>query len=264
MLGLIVIGVTGAAAVVQAVGKDRSEPHRASGPGSAPGASSRVSSSRSVAEPVSVPDVVGLSEGEAVRDLDASGLVANVRYAYSAPLTGKVLRSEPGAGSELAPNSVVALSIALYRLPMPTPEEEQAPAAFGRLLEDNPGVFFGTHLEEAGARVVVFQPGADPAEWQDRLTAALEGQPFRSERCSRTRASLRAMQDEIATKEWTDNKRLPFWVGVDTRTCTVRVGSDLLTPADIRALVDRYGTAISFDTSEGSAGVRLPLINRQG
>lgn len=67
--------------------------------------SSSISSSSSSPSPersVGVPDVVGLSEGEAVKALGAAGLVANVRYADDAPRTGKVLRSNPAPGSELA------------------------------------------------------------------------------------------------------------------------------------------------------------------
>ena len=45
--------------------------------------------------------------------------------------------------------------------------------------------------------------------------------------------------------------------------CTVRIESDLLERAEIEALVERYGTAISFDTSEGSHPVLLPLKPRR-
>jgi hypothetical protein len=40
----------------------------------------------------------------------------------------------------------------------------------------------------------------------------------------------------------------------------VRIESNLLEPAQIEALIERYGTAISFDTSEGSAVRLLPLL----
>jgi hypothetical protein len=51
--------------------------------------------------------------------------------------------------------------------------------------------------------------------------------------------------------------RVAFGVWVQPETCTVRVESDLLTPSEIQALVDGYGTALSFDTTEGSAGMPL-------
>lgn len=202
-----------------------------------------------------------------MKALGASGLVANVRYDDDAPRTGEVLDSEPEAGSKVSADSVVVLSIAYEpRLPMPTPEQEQLPAAFGSLVDDNPEVFFGTYRDKAGVLVVVFNPGADPAAWEDRLTAAAddidypaEDSGYRMDTCSRDRKSLRALQDEIVRtrKEWAEGKRLAFGVWVQPETCTVRVESDLLSPTDIAALVDRYGTAISFDTSEGSHPVLL-------
>jgi hypothetical protein len=216
------------------------------------------------ASTVAVPDVVGLSEGEAVKALGVSGLIADVRYVDDAPRTGRVLRSDPGAGSELAAESVVLLSIAYEpRLPLPTPEQEQQPKAFSRLIQDNPEVFFGTYRDEAGVVVVVFAPGADPAAWEERLTAAATGinypaedSGYRTDTCSRDRKSLRAMQDEIAgDQSWARNKPPPFGVWVQTETCTVRVESDLLEEAEVEALIDRYGTAISFDTSSHSAAL---------
>ena len=207
---------------------------------------------------VSVPVLVGLTEREAVKALGASGLVANVRFDKDAPRTGKVLRSDPGAGSELRPESVVGLTIALPpRLPPPAPGQEQDPQPFNSMVEDNPDAFVGLYLDEEGVPHAVFGPGVDPAAWRERLDAAAEGLPYRTETCSRSRASLRALQDEIAAKDWTQDKSLAFGVFVHPSTCTVRVESDLLTDADIRTLVDRYGTRISIDTTEGSHPVLL-------
>lgn len=211
---------------------------------------------------ISVPKVVGLSEGEAVKALGASAPVANVRHATDAPRRGNVLHSDPEAGSELPANSVVVLSIALGpRLPTPGPGHEQDLQPFNSLVEDHPEAFVGLYRDEAGIPHAVFGPGVDPATWQDRLTAAAEGVRYRTDTCSRDRKTLRAMLEEITTKDWSANKPLPFGVWVHPSTCTVRVESDLLTPADVEALVDRFGTAISIDTTEGSHPVLLPLID---
>jgi PASTA domain len=206
----------------------------------------------------SVPELVGLTEGEAVKALGASSLVANVRFAKDAPRTGKVLRSDPGAGRELRPESVVLVTIALpQRLPPPGPGQEQDLQPFNSMVEDNPDAFVGLYLDEEGVPHAVFGPDVDPAAWRERLATAAEGLPYRTETCPRSRASLRALQDEIAAKDWTQSKDLAFGVFVHPATCTVRVESDLLTDADIRALVDRYGTRISIDTTEGSHPVLL-------
>ena len=244
---------------------------RAGSSGSSSSRSSAPSSSPSSGRPVAVPDVVGLSEGEAVKALGAAGLVANVRYAEDAPRTGKVMRSDPEAGSELSTNSVVVLSIALGpRLPTPGQEDEMDIHPLGSLVQDHPKVFVGLYRDTAGVPHVVFGPGVDPATWEDRLTAAAEsidypaeGIGYRTDTCSRDHTSLRALQDEIApagraTPWWTEGERLAFGVWVHPETCTVRVESDLLTAAHIESLVGRYGTAISFNTTEGSHPVLLP------
>ncbi len=67
------------------------------------------------------------------------------------------------------------------------------------------------------------------------------------------------MQDEIATKDWSVSKSPAFGVWVDPSSCTVRVESDLLTPGDVEALVHRFGTAISIDTTPGSHPELLSL-----
>ena len=152
---------------------------------------------------------------------------------------------------------------------MPAPEQEQLPAAFSRLIQDTPAVFFGLYRAEDGVPVVVFNPGVDPATWDDRLTAAATwidypavGSGYRSNTCSRHWKSLRVLQDEIVrtSNDWAaPPRRAAFGVWVQPETCTVRVESDVLLPSEIRTLVDRYGTALSFDTSEGAAGSLLPL-----
>jgi hypothetical protein len=203
---------------------------------------------------VSVPDVVGLSEADAVRALAAVGLIANVRYQQDAPRTGEVLRSTPAAEANSAAEAVVVLRISpLPRLPLPGPDEEQETHPFSSLVERNPGAFVGIYLDGAGVPHAVFGPDVDPTAWKARLSATAAGLPYKTDICSRDRRSLRAIQDEISTRQdWTENKHLAFGVGVDPATCTVRVESDLLTRSEIASLVDRYGVAISFDTSEGS------------
>jgi hypothetical protein len=219
---------------------------------------------------VTVPDVVGLSEGVAAKTLAAAGLVTNVRYVDDVPRTGVVYRENPAAGRDVPNHSVVLLHISLPpRLPPPGQENEMEINRLSRLVMDHPDVFVGLYRDEAAVPYVVFGPGADSEEWTDRLQEAANGisYPFagvgyRTDRCSRTRASLRALQEEITTdRDWTDNAHLAFGVWVQPETCTVRIESDLLMPAEIDALVERYGTAVSFDTSEGSHPELLPLAN---
>ena len=198
--------------------------------------------------------------------LAAAGLVANVRYADDVPRTGAVYRAVPAARSEVQDHSVVLLRVSLPpRLPPSGQEHELETRSLSRLVTDHPDVFVGLYRDESAVPHVVFGPGADPDEWAGRLTEAAkgidypaEGIGYRSDTCSRTEARLRAIQDEItANQDWTENERLAFGVWVQPETCTVRVESDLLRIAEIAALVARYGTAISFDTTEGSRPVLL-------
>jgi PASTA domain-containing protein len=219
-----------------------------------------------VVSSVEVPDVVGLTEGEAVRALDAAGLVANVRYDRDLPRTETVDRAVPAPGTDVDERSVVRLYIALPpRLPLPAPEQEQEIAPLSRLVTDHPKVFVGLYRDGAAVPHVVFGPGADPAQWTDRLQEAAsgityphEGVGYRTDRCSRTSASLRAMADEIIS-DWGERRRLVFGAWAHEETCTVRIESNLLGRAQIETLIERYGTAISFDTSQGSAVWLLPL-----
>jgi PASTA domain len=222
---------------------------------------------------VAVPNVVGLSEGTAARALAAAGLVANVRYRADVPRAGAVFGAAPAAGSDMPEGSVVVLFISLPpRLPPPGQEHEMEMAKLATLVGRHPEVFVGLYRDEAAVPHVVFGPGADPADWADRLAEAAKGISYpaagisyRSDTCPRSLASLRAIQEEITThQDWTENKHLAFGVGVDAKTCTVRVQSDLLARADIEALVDRYGTAVSFDTSEGSHPERLSPVEDEG
>ena len=210
--------------------------------------------------------MVGLSEGDAVSALGSAGLVANVRYADDVPRTGAVYRAVPVAGSEIQDRSMVLLRVSLPpRLPPPGQEHELEIGPLSRLVTSHPEVFVGLYRDEAAVPHVVFGPGADSDEWAGRLTEAAEGIDYpaegigyRADMCSHTEARLRAIQDEITTnQDWKESVRPAFGVWVQPETCTVRVESDLLRPAEIEALVERYGTAISFDTTEGSHPVRL-------
>ena len=229
------------------------------------GASTAESPKRQVVSVVSVPDVVGLTEGEAVRALDAAGLVADVRTDRDLPRTATVDRVAPAPGTDVEYHSLVLLYLARPpHLPVPAPEQEEEIGPLSRLVTDHPNVFVGLYHDEAGVVHVVFGPGADPARWTDRLREAArgitwpeEGVGYRADTCSRTNASLRSMEDEIIS-DWGEKRRLVFGAWAHAETCTVRVESNLLEPADIEALIERYGTAISFDTSQGSA-VRLAL-----
>jgi hypothetical protein len=192
--------------------------------------------------------------------LAESGLVTNVRVDEDFPRTGAVRRVSPAAGNRVPRGSRIILSVAPRpRLAVPEQEHEQDLDRLGSLVERNPAAFVGLYLEARGTAVIVFGPRADSESWRDPLRAAAGGVRYRTERCSRDLRSLRALQDEIATKSWSRSRSPAFGVWVDPSSCTARVESDLLTPADLAALVDRFGTAISIDTTPGSHPELLSL-----
>lgn len=211
---------------------------------------------------VSIPSTIGLTEAQAVRALAEARLVANVRWASDASRTGEVLRSEPRAGTDVAIETIVDLDVARKpRLPPARQEQEGEIIPFSKLIERNHETFVGLYLDEAGIPHAVFGPGVDPEAWRDRLTAAAQGITYPAphdprylvDACSRTRKRLETMQHQIVSDQsWNGNRRVAFSVVVEPSTCSVRVTSDLLTRSEMRALVDRYGTALSFNTTKGS------------
>jgi hypothetical protein len=244
-LGLVAAGVIAVVAVVQSGAAGGSDRHRqASG------------SRRST---VSVPDVVGVTEAKAVKALGAVGLVANVHFVKDAPRTGTVLRADPAAGSKVPADAVVSLAIALApRLAAPAPSHEEDLRPLSSLVEDTPSAFVGLYRDGHGLPRVVFGPDVDQASWAARLRKGAGGIRYATDRCGRSRADLQAVQDAVAARQWTSNRSLPFSVAVHPATCTVRIESDLLTSQEIEALVARFGTAISIDTTKGSHPELLP------
>jgi PASTA domain-containing protein len=212
---------------------------------------------------VVVPNVMGLPEGEAVKMLAEVGLLAEVRYQREAVRTGEVLDSDPPSGSEVVAGSNVRLRVAYERpLPVPDASEEQflneQLAPLGRLVERNRQAFVGLFRDHSagtwGTLVVVFNPGTDEDAWRERLDAAAGDLRYRIESCTRSREELEQIQDELALRTWSPKARsIGFAAFVDPATCTVRVESDQLTAEDIQALSDRFGTAVSLNTSEGAS-----------
>ena len=65
---------------------------------------------------VAVPAVVGMKQDEAVRRLDERGLVPEITAKVSKFPAGTVFAQDPGGGTEVAPHSHVALSVAAVSL----------------------------------------------------------------------------------------------------------------------------------------------------
>jgi hypothetical protein len=75
--------------------------------------------------------------------------------------------------------------------------------------------------------------------------------------CRRSRASLDAVQAALS-KRGSTPRGARLASSVDPATCTVRIVSNLLTPAAMGAIVARYGTRVSFEVLPGSIPVGAP------
>jgi len=246
LFGKLVGAGIGGTAIVKAVAPNPSTRH--------PSSNGSPSTTSSTPVPVSVPDVSGLPESEAVKTLAAAGLVAEIRYDPGASKSGTVLSSDPPGGSAMSPTVAVRLVIAPHPLlPTPGPGHEQDVHPLSSLVEANHQAFVGLYRDDTGVPVVVFNRGADPSAWREQLDAVAGSQRYLTDVCPRTHGELHEVQDEIALRVWSPNAdSISFGAFIDPATCSVRVESDQLSAADIQALVDRFGTAITVDTTPGS------------
>lgn len=146
---------------------------------------------------------------------------------------------------------------------MPTPEQEQLPKPFSNLIEDNPGGVLSASTGTKGNRGRRLQPRSRPGRLGGSPDGGLGGHqlPHRARRLPDGQLLTGPEARGSAPRRDREDQHPAFGVWVQPETCTVRVESDLLSQSEVRALVDRYGKAISFDTTEGSAGEQLTLID---
>ena len=119
-------------------------------------------------------------------------------------------------------------------------------ASLGTFVSAHPEAFVGLYLDGSGVAVVAFGSGVDPAAWESGLRAAAGEQAWRTIRCGATRAALDDVQRALGSFAWPSG-RPSYAADVDPATCSVRVVSDMLSPADLAALHDRFGAAVTVD-----------------
>ena len=109
-----------------------------------------------------VPDVVGVTTGEAIASLKDAGFEADVSEAFSDKRVGEVVRQQPEAGGNLKEGSTVALTVSKGREPVTVPDvvgatSEAATATLKQAgLESNP---VAVPSEEPAGTVVAQNPG---------------------------------------------------------------------------------------------------------
>ncbi len=79
-------------------------------------------------ETVAVPNLIGQTRSEAAATLDANNLqLGTVSQEPSAQEAGTVIRSDPGAGTDVERNSQVNLVLSTGPTPSPTPQPTPPP-----------------------------------------------------------------------------------------------------------------------------------------
>jgi eukaryotic-like serine/threonine-protein kinase len=108
------------------------------------------------AQTVKVPNVVGLQQAPAQRQLHAAGLGASVRYVASQQPSGRVLSESPVAGATVKKGSNVRISVSLG----PNATTAQVPDVVGQDQQTAT-----TTLQDAGFQIqVIMVPPPDPSQ----------------------------------------------------------------------------------------------------
>ncbi len=198
---------------------------------------------------IAVPNVVGLSEAEAEKVLTAAGLEAEFRYSSEGSPVGEVVRTLPENGETVSINSIINVIVATEAFPEETgPDAGLIPQA--DLVGAHPEAFVGVYLDDAQTPVVVFNPDVDQQSWQVRLDAAAKGGQYRTESCPYTLVELQLVKSDMMQGAWTD-RDISYGFGVDPATCSVRLMTEALTLAELKALKQRYGPLVTVDTIQG-------------
>jgi beta-lactam-binding protein with PASTA domain len=120
------------------------------------GAATTASTTTTGAQTVKVPNVVGLQQAPAQRQLHAAGLGASVRYVASQQPSGRVLSESPVAGATVKKGSNVRISVSLG----PNATTAQVPDVVGQDQQTAT-----TTLQDAGFQIqVIMVPPPDPSQ----------------------------------------------------------------------------------------------------
>jgi beta-lactam-binding protein with PASTA domain len=120
------------------------------------GAATTAGTTTTGAQTVKVPNVVGLQQAPAQRQLHAAGLGASVRYVASQQPSGRVLSESPVAGATVKKGSNVRISVSLG----PNATTAQVPDVVGQDQQTAT-----TTLQDAGFQIqVIMVPPPDPSQ----------------------------------------------------------------------------------------------------
>ena len=210
---------------------------------------------------LAVPSLVGVSEPDALKTLEALGLEAELRWrSDSSSDVGTVIRTDPPAGTPVLEGALVIVEMAgtLESIDEETHPVQVALKNVQTLIDSFPGSFVG-HYVDGDALVVVLNPGVAEQDWAAQFNeAAAPALAVRFTSCNRSGFDLMTILEEIAARDWSpDAAAISLGLRVDPRECAVLVAGSGLTDGDVALLTARYGDAVTFDRTATPS--RLPL-----
>ncbi len=195
-------------------------------------------------QPIAVPMVDGSVIDAAVAEIEAAGLVAEIRFGdFPNGVAEHVIRTDPPADAGVGRGSTVVL---IAQKPVEDQGDiEGAPfIALEQLIVDNQDIFVGYYVQD-GLRVVRTSPSADIAN----ARAMLENIPnleFTVSPCTRSREQLAGIVDDL--KEFAQQIELdsPTLYGIDAESCAVLFGATL-SPELEGQFAAEFGNSVIID-----------------
>lgn len=206
------------------------------------------SQAASAATLLTVPNVVGMQEGDALKELYTAGLSPVVEEKVDAHPLGMVIETDPAPGTEVVDNSVV--TVVVSGVPSSGPAESDL-AELARIAESRPDVFVGAYRDHDGNLHAVFNPGTSPEDWRSRLEAAVpSGVELYLNECQVSRQDLMQVLDTLKKQDWSPHaSQVAFAAEIDPATCSVVMTTQDLTNEDRAALETLFGSKLRIDES---------------
>ena len=194
-------------------------------------------------ELVEVPALSGLLIDDAVSIAQDVGLTVQVVTVDEPPATPEhVIRTDPQAGTEIAADSTLILTVQA-RAAEPVDTEEVALLALEDLVNSRPELFVGYYIDDTGNVVVATSPRETEAQI---VLENVLGRTYSTARCSMSGAELAELTTEIQNEMRSMEIAGASAFGTDAKTCTVSVKA-ALTPAQESQLNQLFGDAITVD-----------------
>ena len=205
--------------------------------------------------PIEVPALVDLLVDDAVSQVEAIGLVAEITYIDSeAGNPEHVIRTDPAAGTLIDPESTVILVVPAP-VEEPTDPEEAAFLRLEELVTRESELFVGYYIGDDGIVTIATSPDFDSSEVEVMVRGEFD-RPFRVDTCSRSSAELKTILAEVMDMARRMNVEGPTASGIDASTCTVTFRASLSSEQEAE-LISTFGDAVTIE-ADFNAWERIP------